>query len=104
MPGREEEPLFGISVTASLVDTTPRMLRAYEEADLITPHRTEGNTRLYSKKDIETLQVICFLHKEREVNLSGIKVIFEVVLFNNQDILESIAEIAPEMLERLKKI
>lgn len=79
MGKREHEPVYGISIAARLLRITPRLLRSYEEAGLITPHRTAGNTRLYSENDMKQLAVVCYLHQEKEVNPPGIKVILNLI-------------------------
>lgn len=76
---REKEPVYSISIAARLLKVTPRLLRSYEEAGLIRPHRTAGNTRLYSEKDMKQLSIICYLHQEKEVNLPGIEVILKLI-------------------------
>jgi|GEM_PF-1420198 len=110
---RDKEPLFSISVVSRITGISPRVLRSYEEADLIRPYRTEGQTRLYSERDLQKLRMIYYLHKEKEVNLSGIKVILDVVSDRlkeagtgdpkgegpKSDVLLKIKEIAPELLE-----
>ena len=106
MRHRDKEPLFGISVASRMLGITPRVLRSYEEAELITPYRTEGNTRLYSEQDIRKLQVIYYLHKTMEVNLAGIKIILDIIThqltietFEKEpaDVIIRIREIAPEL-------
>jgi MerR family transcriptional regulator, heat shock protein HspR len=82
---REEEPVYGISIAARLLRVTPRLLRLYEEAGLITPHRTTGNTRLYSENDMKQLAVVCYLHQKREVNPPGIKVILNLLYADSAD-------------------
>lgn len=79
MNNREHEPVYGISIAARLLKVTPRLLRCYEEAGLINPHRTAGNTRLYSENDMKQLAVVCYLHQEKEVNPPGIKVILNLI-------------------------
>lgn len=113
--GRDRDPLYSISVTARLIGTTPRTLRIYEEADLISPFRTEGKTRLYSKNDLARLHIIYYFHKEREVNLPGIKILLQFISCeespagpgqNKRGELKGIAkirEIAPELAARLEK-
>lgn len=111
MIDRNKEPVYSISVAAKLLKVTPRILRTYEEMDLITPFRTEGKTRLYSEKDMQKLELICYLHREKEVNLPGIKIILGL-LFNQKkayeqegkahkevnEIKKRAREIAPELL------
>ncbi len=113
MIDRNKEPVYSISVAARLLKVTPRILRMYEEMDLISPFRTEGKTRLYSEKDMKKLEIICYLHREKEVNLPGIKIIIGL-LFNQKqgylkeqnaqkeasEIEEKVREIAPELLSK----
>lgn len=75
---KKDTPLYGISVAAKLVGVHPRTLRLYEEAGLICPARTKGNTRLYSVEDIERLRYICYLTREKGVNLAGVKLLLEL--------------------------
>ncbi len=46
-------------------------LRVYEKRGLITPHRTPGGTRLYSRDDIAVLSEIRILLSDG-LNLAGI--------------------------------
>ena len=64
-------PLFMISVAAELTGVHPQTLRSYEAKGLVTPQRTAGNTRMYSKADIERLQLIGDLTDEG-INLAGV--------------------------------
>jgi len=110
MKRRDSEPLFSISVASRLLGVTPRVLRSYEDAELVCPHRTDGNTRLYSEQDIRKLQIVFYLHKEREVNFSGIKIILEVIANtqpnaqaegkDKETLISKIREIAPELLSK----
>ena len=64
-------PLYMISVAAELAGVHPQTLRAYEQKGLVTPQRTEGNTRMYSQADIERLELIGELTSEG-INLAGV--------------------------------
>ncbi len=79
MEHSNKDPVFSISVAARLVGTSIRVLRYYEEMGLITPYRTDGNTRLYSDHNIKRLKLVYLLQKEKEVNLSGIKIILDII-------------------------
>ena len=71
-----------------LTELTARQIRYYEEHQLITPMRTEGNRRLFSLNDIDRLLEIKDLI-EQGVNLAGIKKIFTVkkeTVIQSQDI------------------
>lgn len=74
----KDKPVYNISVAAELVGVHPRTLRIYEEAGLVSPARTEGNTRRYSQADIEQLLHIRYLMEELGVNIAGVRVILRV--------------------------
>ena len=74
----ENEPVYLISVVAKLMNIHPQTLRQYEREGLLKPSRTEGRMRLYSKRDIDKLQVILTLAREMGVNLAGIDIILQL--------------------------
>jgi MerR family transcriptional regulator/heat shock protein HspR len=49
----------------------PQTLRVYEQKGLVNPGRSRGNTRLYSRADIERLNLISKLTDEG-INLAGV--------------------------------
>lgn len=65
------KPLYMISVAAELAGVHPQTLRIYEQKGLVTPQRTQGNTRMYSQADIERLEMINELTAEG-INLAGV--------------------------------
>lgn len=77
---RRSTPLFPISIVMSLTELTARQIRYYEEHQLITPARTEGNRRLFSFNDVDRLLEVKKLI-EKGLNLAGIK---EVLGVNNK--------------------
>ena len=104
----KKEPLFSISVAARLLGITPRILRSYEEAELLSPYRTEGKTRLYSEQDLRKVHLIHYLHKEKEINLYVNKIIFEIIshmpkeTVKDHDLLNLIKKTAPELFKNQK--
>lgn len=77
MPHHSEE-YFTISVVARRFDIHPQTLRVYDREGLLAPQRSEGNTRLYSRADVERLQTILNLTRELGVNLAGVEVILRL--------------------------
>ena len=69
---------FTISVAAELGNVHPQTLRHYERINLIAPKRSEGKIRYYTPEDIERLELITDLIKQREVNLEGVRAILEL--------------------------
>lgn len=72
---RRSMPLFPIGTVMQLTDLSARQIRYYEEHELISPARTDGNRRMFSLIDIDKLLEIKDLI-DQGVNLAGIKQIF----------------------------
>ena len=70
--------LYVISVAAELAGVHPQTLRIYERKGLVRPERTSGNTRRYSKRDIDLLRQIQEMTQELGINLAGVKRIIEM--------------------------
>ena len=69
---------YMISAVAELYKLHPQTLRLYERVGLLTPSRSQGNTRLYTDQDLERLEVILNLTRELGVNLAGIDIILNM--------------------------
>jgi MerR family transcriptional regulator/heat shock protein HspR len=67
-----------ISAVAEQYQIHPQTLRLYEREGLLTPSRSEGNTRLYTDEDLERLEVILKLTRELGVNLAGVEIIMNM--------------------------
>ena len=67
-----------ISIVAERYDIHPQTLRLYEREGLITPVRSQGNTRLYDDVTLARLESILFLTRELGVNLAGVEVILNL--------------------------
>jgi MerR family transcriptional regulator, heat shock protein HspR len=73
-----DAPVYVISVAADLAELHPQTLRAYEREGLITPARTEGGTRRYSRRDVERLRFIRTLTQDEGLNLAGVRVVLDL--------------------------
>jgi MerR family transcriptional regulator, glutamine synthetase repressor len=73
---RRSMPLFPIGTVMQLTDLTARQIRYYEEHELISPARTDGNRRLFCLNDIDKLLEIKDL-LDQGVNMAGIKKLLE---------------------------
>jgi MerR family transcriptional regulator/heat shock protein HspR len=69
---------YTISAVAEMYDIHPQTLRLYEREGLLAPSRSDGNTRLYSDKDLERLEVILSLTCDLGVNLAGVEIILNM--------------------------
>ena len=69
---------YMISAVSQKYNIHPQTLRLYEREGLLTPSRTEGNTRLYSEEDLEQLETILSLTRDLGVNLAGVEIILNM--------------------------
>jgi MerR family transcriptional regulator/heat shock protein HspR len=69
---------YMISAVAQKYSIHPQTLRLYEREGLLTPSRTEGNTRLYSDEDLHRLETILSLTRDLGVNLAGVEIILNM--------------------------
>ena len=67
-------PIYNIGAASRLCGLPIWTLRWIEKHALVRPRRTDGNQRLYSKRDVDALTRIREL-MEKKVNLAGIRVI-----------------------------
>jgi MerR family transcriptional regulator/heat shock protein HspR len=72
--GPDRRAVYIISVAAELAGVHPQTLRIYERKGLVQPHRTSGNTRRYSERDIQRLRLIQDLTQDG-INLAGVKAV-----------------------------
>ncbi len=73
-----DAPLFVISVAAQLAGMHAQTLRSYDREGLVSPGRTSGGGRRYSRRDIELLREVQKLSQEKGVNRAGIRRIIEL--------------------------
>lgn len=91
---------YMISAVAEQYQIHPQTLRLYEREGLLTPSRSEGNTRLYTDDDLERLEVILKLTRELGVNLAGVEIILnmrEKMSAMQQQIEEFVAQLNTEI-------
>lgn len=69
---------FSISAVAKIFSVHQQTIRLYEKQGLLTPKRSEGNTRLFSEEDIERLEEIIYLTHQLGINLAGVEMILKL--------------------------
>ena len=94
-----DEPVYLISVVASVLDIHPQTLRQYEKEGLISPSRTQGRMRLYSQRDIDKIKLILRLTRKMGINLAGVDVILKLKVQ-----MESMNEEIDNLRTELRKV
>jgi MerR family transcriptional regulator/heat shock protein HspR len=74
----KKKPYYMISAVSRTYNIHPQTLRLYEKLGLLTPSRTEGNTRYYTDDNLDQLEVILNLTRNLGVNLAGVEVILNM--------------------------
>lgn len=75
---RSDHEVFVISVAAEITGMHAQTLRTYDRMGLVTPERTSGGGRRYSRDDIAQLLEIQRLSHDEGVNLAGIRSIIDL--------------------------
>lgn len=100
MPYQEksiEKLYYSIGEVAKKFDVNVSLLRYWEkEFDILKPKKNKKGNRLFTKKDVENIEVIYHLVKERGFTLEGAK---KKLSENKSDTIENM-----EIVNRLKKI
>ena len=95
---KEPKNYYHISSVAKMYNLHPQTLRLYEREGLLSPSRSEGNTRLYTEGDLRQLELILNLIRELGVNLAGVDVIL-----NMRKKIEQMEEEVNRFLEYITK-
>ena len=103
---RKSKGAYMISAVAEMYEIHPQTLRLYEREGLLTPSRTEGNTRLYTDEDLERLEFILNLARDLGVNIAGIGIILQMrerMEEMNRQMQSFVEYVRTEMLTRFQQ-
>ncbi|HLB43287.1 hypothetical protein A3F06_04125 [candidate division TM6 bacterium RIFCSPHIGHO2_12_FULL_36_22] len=75
---KRKKGFFSISAVSKMFSVHQQTVRLYEKEGLITPKRTEGNTRMFTEEDIEKLEEVIHLTHELGINLAGVQMILKL--------------------------
>ena len=93
-----DEPVYLISVVATMLDIHPQTLRQYEREGLVEPSRTQGRMRLYSQRDIDRMKLILRLTRQMGVNLAGVDIALQL-----KEQIDQMQEEITQLREELSK-
>lgn len=75
---KRKKGYFSISAVAKMFSVHQQTIRLYEKEGLITPKRSEGNTRLFSEEDVNRLEEVIYLTHKLGINLAGVEMILRL--------------------------
>jgi MerR family transcriptional regulator, heat shock protein HspR len=109
---KRKKGYFSISAVAKMFSVHQQTIRLYEKEGLISPKRSEGNTRLFSEEDVDRLEEIIYLTHKLGINLAGVEMILRLqrqikkmqkemnlVFKNAQDELSRESEVSKEIIK-----
>lgn len=70
-------PFFSVGQVAEMLDVQQAFLRRLETFDLVTPARSDGAQRRYSRDDVDRVNEICGLVDEG-LTLAGVRRVLEL--------------------------
>jgi len=94
-----DEPVYLISVVASMLNIHPQTLRQYEREGLVEPSRTQGRMRLYSQRDIDRMKLILRLTRQLGVNLAGVDIVLQL-----KEQIDQMQQEIDQLREELSKV
>lgn len=75
---RRKKGYFSISAVAKMFSVHQQTIRLYEKEGLISPKRSEGNTRLFSEEDVNRLEEVIYLTHKLGINIAGVSMILKL--------------------------
>ncbi len=75
---KRKKGYFSISAVAKMFAVHQQTIRLYEKEGLLSPKRSEGNTRLFSEEDVDRLEEIIYLTHKLGINLAGVEMILRL--------------------------
>lgn len=75
---KRKKGYFSISAVAKMFSVHQQTIRLYEKEGLLSPKRSEGNTRLFSEEDVNRLEEIIYLTHKLGINLAGVEMILRL--------------------------
>ena len=94
-----DEPVYLISVVATMLEIHPQTLRQYEREGLVEPSRTQGRMRLYSQRDIDRMKLILRLTRQMGVNLAGVDIVLQL-----KEQIDQMQEEIDQLRDELSKV
>lgn len=74
---KKKKGYYSISAVAEMFEIHQQTIRLYEREGLISPKRSDGNTRIFTEEDVARLEEVIFLTHKLGINLAGVDMILK---------------------------
>lgn len=75
---KRNKAYYSISAVAKMFSIHQQTIRLYEKEGLITPKRSEGNTRMFTEDDLDQLEEVIYLTHQLGINIAGVQMIIKL--------------------------
>ncbi|MDR3647003.1 MAG: MerR family transcriptional regulator [Candidatus Babeliales bacterium] len=75
---KKKKGYYSISAVAKMFSVHQQTIRLYEKEGLITPQRSDGNTRMFTEEDVSKLEEVIHLTHQLGINLAGVEMILKL--------------------------
>lgn len=75
---KKKKGYFSISAVSKMFSVHQQTIRLYEREGLVSPKRSDGNTRMFSEEDVNRLEEIIYLTHQLGINLAGVEMILKL--------------------------
>ena len=104
-----EKVYYSIGEVADLFEVNTSLIRFWEkEFDILKPHKNKKGNRLFTQKDIENLNIIYDLVKERGYTLNGAKEMIRAEKIDETtkkiEVIKSLEKVKGFLLELKKEL
>lgn len=73
-----DEPVYASGVVSRLLDVPLWILKKLDREGVVSPPRTKGTNRLYSKRELKKLEHVWALMNDKGINIAGVKAIIKL--------------------------
>lgn len=81
-PGEQDQdasvPVYTLAVACELTGLHAQTLRKWDRTGIVSPQRTPGGQRRYSRADLDRLLLVRHLVVDRGLNLAGVRAVLEL--------------------------
>jgi MerR family transcriptional regulator/heat shock protein HspR len=95
-------PFFTIGQVAQVLGIQPSVLRRFDDEDIVSPGRSDGGQRRYSRAEVERLREVLDLTGEG-VTLAGVRMVLELRERVN-DLEETVTDLEGSVRELRKEL
>jgi len=73
-----DEPVYTSGVVCRLLGIPVWVLKQLDREEIVSPRRKKGRSRLYSKEELNKLNHVWYIMREKKVKVAGLRYVLEM--------------------------